>query len=77
MDYSTTIDTNCRAGAHWRTHAKKDDFEQQKWDLETYVQWLEVVEEEKARETRGEVIKEEDRTGIAVSCCCRTCYAKH
>lgn len=41
--------------------------EQQQWDLETYEEWMKIVGEEKAREAGGVVVKEEDRTGIAVS----------
>jgi hypothetical protein len=55
-----------RAGAHWRTHAKKDDIEQQAWDLETYAAWMKVVKEEEAREAQGEVLRDGENSGIAV-----------
>ena len=60
------LNDQSRAGAHWRTHAKKDDIEQQAWDLETYAAWMKLVKAEEAREAQGEVLKEEEKSGIAV-----------
>ncbi|KAF2109659.1 hypothetical protein BDV96DRAFT_502229 [Lophiotrema nucula] len=34
------------AGAHWRSHASKTDFEQQSWDTETYKHMLYIIEQE-------------------------------
>lgn len=47
-----------RAGAQWRTHAGVEDKEQQKWDIETYKQWI-----QDAKTTQGAA-----ECGIAVSC---------
>jgi hypothetical protein len=55
-----------RAGAHWRTHAKKEDLEQQSWDIETYHAWTKLVDEEKGKKTAGVVLKDKDISGIAV-----------
>jgi D-amino-acid oxidase len=54
-------DTFHRAGAHWRSHAPEADSEQQKWDMETYKHWLEVIETE--RQHPGQKLL----SGLAVS----------
>jgi D-amino-acid oxidase len=50
-----------RAGAHWRSHAPETDSEQQKWDMETYKHWLEVIEAERQHPGRKLL------SGLAVS----------
>jgi hypothetical protein len=42
-----TSDIFYRAGGHWRSHALETDSEQQQWDIETYNQWLDVIEKER------------------------------
>jgi D-amino-acid oxidase len=44
---NTHSDTVHRAGAQWRSHALREDFEQQQWDIETYSHWLDVIEKER------------------------------
>lgn len=38
------------AGAQWRTHASRDDAEQQTWDIESYKYWLDLIEQGKGDE---------------------------
>jgi D-amino-acid oxidase len=40
------FDTLHRAGAHWRSHAPASDPEQQRWDVETYKHWVDVIKKE-------------------------------
>jgi len=68
------LNDKSRAGAHWRTHAKHNDIEQQGWDLETYAAWMKLVKGEEAREAQGGVLKDEERSGIAV---CLSSIYKH
>ena len=56
---------DCRAGAQWRSHAVKNEIEEQEWDAETYREWMEIV-------TRGE--GEEAGLGVSLSpCVCFGC----
>lgn len=38
-----------RAGAHWRTHAEKNEPELCGWEAETYRDWMGMGREERAR----------------------------
>ncbi|KAF2836840.1 nucleotide-binding domain-containing protein [Patellaria atrata CBS 101060] len=38
--------TSLWAGAQWRTHASEDDLRQQKWDIETYDHWMDLIARE-------------------------------
>jgi D-amino-acid oxidase len=49
-----------RAGAHWRSHAGKEDLEQQQWDTETYKHMLEVIKTEESEPGQGQL------SGLAV-----------
>jgi hypothetical protein len=42
-----TSDIFYRAGGHWRSHALETDSEQRQWDMETYSQWLDVIDKER------------------------------
>ncbi|PNS15268.1 D-amino-acid oxidase [Sphaceloma murrayae] len=47
------------AGAHWRTHAGSEDIREQKWDLETYEEWMKQIESERT-------VKGRDALGLKV-----------
>ena len=51
-----------RAGGHWRSHAPESDPEQQRWDVETYKHWLNVVKKEQQTPESERLL-----SGLAVS----------
>jgi hypothetical protein len=54
-------DTLHMAGGHWRSHAPSSDPEQQRWDVETYKHWLQVIEKERLNSSQKLL------SGLAVS----------